>query len=126
MTSTTTKLIDLYARMAEHTRPECGAACSRPFGCCNEGQCEVTIAHAKEEWGVTLAPTGHATLPLMGKDGCAAAPHLRPLCTIHTCAISFMDLKPGDPEWTATYHQLRDQISDLEFERMFPQAEEAV
>ena len=75
----------------------------------------MAIQYAKEEWGVQLEPTSHSTLPLMGPSGCIAAPHLRPLCTLHTCAINGMGTS-GNPQWDEKYFNLRDLIDDEEFE----------
>lgn len=108
----------LYQDMYDHTKRECGN-CRIPYSCCNKGQCEFTIQHAFESWGVELKPTGHPKLPLMGENGCVAAPHLRPLCTVHTCSVMTCGGKLGDEAWTERYHELRDQINDLEAERMF-------
>ena len=69
-----------------------------------------------KEWaaasGVTLVPTGHPTLPFMGPNGCTVEPHLRPLCTMHTCAINAFGFKPDDPEWTVKYFVLRELIEE--------------
>lgn len=54
-----------------------------------------------------------------GPDGCTAAPHLRPICTMHTCDVNSMGFKvrpAPDPEWTKEYFKLRGQIEDLELE----------
>ena len=58
----------------------------------------------------------------MGESGCTAAPHLRPLCTVHTCDIMGFGFKraPDDTPaaaeearaWTKKYFELRNAISE--------------
>jgi hypothetical protein len=76
----------------------------------------MTVDFARENWGVELAPTWHPSLPLMGPDGCTAAPHLRPMCTAHTCEIGEHGCKRGDPVWTERYYELRGAIAAIEAE----------
>lgn len=76
----------------------------------------MTIQHARKRWGIELKPTGHPTLPLMGINGCTALPHLRPVCSLHTCAINSLGCEPGDPEMTTKYFELREEIETLEME----------
>lgn len=109
------KLVALYKEMADLTRPECDK-CKVPLSCCSSEYCEITLAVAKERWGIELPVTQHPTLPLMGTTGCTAAPHLRPLCTLHTCEINCLGIKRGDPEWTKKYFDLRVEIENLEME----------
>jgi hypothetical protein len=109
------QLVAAYQEMYEHTRPECGK-CKVPFNCCSAAACDGTMAHALDQWDVTLPATGHPKLPLMGEQGCTAAPHLRPLCTVHQCDISASGNKANDPAWTERYYELRERINDLEFE----------
>ena len=116
------RLISLYAALAAMTEPECAASCARPHSCCDEKYCGFAIAFARENWDVELTPTWHASLPLMGDDGCTAAPHLRPICTAHTCDISASGCKHGDSAWTARYFELVDAIAEIEtalFPRVF-------
>ena len=105
-----TKLVTLYKRMGDHTAPECAHSCRLPRSCCSPEYCDMTIEHAKERWGVTLEHTGHARLPLMGPTGCVAEPHLRPMCTMHTCAVNSLGFKPDDQKWNVKYWELRDAI----------------
>jgi hypothetical protein len=114
------RLVRLYAAMAEHTEPECGA-CARPHSCCEERYCLLAIDFARDYWGVELRPGWHPTLPLMGPAGCTVPPHLRPICTLHTCAVNEHGCKPGDPAWTARYVELRDAIDAIQAE-LFPGA----
>lgn len=110
------QLIDLFRQMAELTLPEC-KACRNPLSCCSPEYCELAMDQAMTNWRTKLTPTGfHATLPLMGPEGCVAAPHLRPLCTLHTCEVNSMGCKRGDPKWTARYFELRDEIERISLE----------
>ena len=117
------RLIALYAELAAHTEPECAGkgGCARPFSCCEERYCAFAIEFARETWDVELPPTWHRALPLMGPNGCTAAPHLRPMCAAHTCEVSEHGCKRGDPTWTARYYALRDAIAEIEA-RVFPNA----
>lgn len=73
--------------------------------------CAITRDYAAEQ-GVQLVETGHPTLPFMGPNGCTIEPHLRPLCTLHTCAINSFGFKPDDMAWTERYFKLREAIED--------------
>lgn len=115
MRSPSEELIGLYRRMSEITAPECANSCRVPLSCCDLMYCEMTAEFARERYGVVLIPTGHPKLLFMGSDGCVVAPHLRPLCTLHTCAVNSFGCKPGDERWTAEYFQLRDEIEVLEW-----------
>ncbi len=112
MAKTSTTLIELYAKMAALTLPKC-KACFPPLSCCSPEYCEMAISIAKDE-GVELTRTEHPTLPLMGIDGCTAAPHFRPLCTLHNCSINSIACDPKDPKWTKKYFDLRQCIDDAE------------
>jgi len=114
------RLIALYAEMADLTRPEC-ARCRVPHSCCEDIYCEMAIRWAAEHWGVQLErqPGGRGTrggLPLMGPNGCTAAPHLRPICTVHTCDVNSLGCKKGDPAWTRRYFELREQLEELDYD----------
>lgn len=108
------RLVALYAELSAHTEPECSGKCAKPFSCCAEKYCGFAMAFAQEQWNVKLVPTSNAQLPLMGSSGCTAAPHLRPMCTAHTCEICAYDQKRGDEAWTARYYELMEAISELE------------
>ena len=111
------EVIHLYGEMAKMTAPVCANTCGAKRSenrCCEAYYCELAIAHAKKKWGVTLTPTGHPKLPLMGPDGCTAAPHLRPICTVHTCEINDLGFKPGDETWTNRYFKVRERIDELD------------
>jgi hypothetical protein len=110
------QLIELMQQMADLTLPECKHTCALPLSCCSPEYCRMAIQYARDQWGIELQPTDHDRLPLMGAKGCVAAPHLRPLCTLHTCQINSLGCKPNDPQWTSRYFDLRDQIEELMYE----------
>lgn len=100
----------LMQQMADLTLPEC-QKCPVPLSCCDSMYCEMALEYAKDEWGVTLERTNHPTLPLMGPNGCTAAPHLRPLCTLHTCKINALGTS-RNAEWDKQYFDLREKIEE--------------
>ena len=108
------RLQRLYAELSAVTAPECAGACERPRSCCAAAYCDFAMEFAQANWSVVLAPTGHGRLPLMGPAGCTAAPHLRPMCTAHTCAVSQFGGKPGDHAWTERYFALQEMIAEIE------------
>mgnify|MGYP001613153971 FL=1 len=111
------RLIQLYQQMYELTEPECRLSCRCPQSCCSPEYCEATIQGAQEQWNTTLVPTDHEKLLLMGPKGCVAAPHLRPMCTLHTCDMMSFAAKvhpAPDPKWNRTYWKIRNEISRLE------------
>ena len=114
------QLICKFREMHDMTLPECSSECKVPYSCCHASHCAVVIKGAFEDWDQGLEPTGHPTLPLMGIDedgkptGCIAAPHLRPLCTLHTCSIHNWGFKRGDQEWTERYFILRGELGEIE------------
>lgn len=101
-------VIKLYKEMSDLTSPKCASACRVPHGCCSPEYCEMAIEWAKDKWGVDLQRTGHPRLPLMGPSGCTAAPHFRPLCTIHLCENQVY----SSQEFYDKYFQVRDAIND--------------
>jgi hypothetical protein len=112
------QLVYAYREMSEHTKRECSDVCVVPRSCCTPAACDDAIDHAAQRYDIELKPTGHPKLPLMGPNGCIADPHLRPICTVHTCEINGKGFKSGpDGEaWTTRYFELRERIDDLEFE----------
>lgn len=72
---------------------------------------------ALEFFGVSLEETGHPTLPFMGPGGCTVAPHLRPVCSVHTCGIGSFG-SSGDTAWDQRYWELRGEADDLLIEQM--------
>lgn len=109
-------LKQLYKEMSILTLPECRSVCRVPFSCCSSEYCEMAKSYAKERWNVELKPTGNTKLPFMSPTGCIVEPHLRPICTMHTCAINSMGCKATDIIWTNKYFALRDKIEELEYE----------
>lgn len=109
-------IIDLYRQLAEHTKAKCDECpnAGRPYRCCEGFACELAQFIAETRWGVSLAPTGHATLALMGPSGCVAAPHFRPACTGHVCPETLERLRTEEPEWLARYFELRQAIHAAE------------
>lgn len=103
------ELVVLYQEMADLTLPEC-RSCKVPLSCCSSEYCQMTMEYAKNEWGVELVTTNHDRLPLMGESGCTASPHLRPWCTMHTCAINGLGMKFDDPDFNKAYFSLRRKI----------------
>lgn len=101
------EVIAAFEAMYQHTKGECGN-CRIPHSCCDELYCEMAKVYAKEYWDVELQPTDNPRLPFMGPQGCTVPPHLRPICTVHTCDIGSYGYKPGDPEWTVRYFELRE------------------
>ncbi len=90
------RLIALYAELGAHTEPECaGNRCPKPLSCCAPMYCDLASDFAREHWGVKLEPGWHPTLPFMGPTGCTVAPHLRPICTAHTCEVNEHGRKRG-------------------------------
>lgn len=116
-TSKKDKLVTAFQEMSVLTKPECQHKCRVPLSCCSPEYCNMAIDMAKEDWNVKLEATpqyaeGKTKLPLMGLDGCIAAPHFRPLCTLHTCAINNIATS-GDLKWDKNYFKLRNKISKL-------------
>lgn len=107
----TDRMLRLWQEMSDLTAPECAKACKIPHSCCSPEYCDMAeeIALAND---VTLEPTGHPTLKFMGATGCIVPPHLRPLCTLHTCDVNALGAKVGDPVWTDRYFDLRDQLQE--------------
>ena len=110
-------LIGLYAEVGRMTNPECLIVCQQtnPYRCCEQSYCELAMDWADEAWGVKLEPLAIVPeLPMMGLSGCTLEPHLRPICTMHTCEINAFGCKRGDEFWTKEYFALRDAIDELE------------
>ena len=103
------KIIRLFQEMYELTEPECRLTCRCPQSCCSPEYCEMAAEFASEN-GIVLKRTEHPTLKFMSSKGCVVPPHLRPLCTLHTCDINGHGFKPNDPAWTKKYFDLRASI----------------
>ena len=113
-----TEIEKAYADLAEHTLPVCRSCEPKPYNCCDAEFCENAARFAKEQYGITLRRTKHPKLPFMGKRGCTVAPHLRPVCTVHTCDIGNLGFYPGEQKWSAKYYRLRARCDRLEAKRM--------
>lgn len=118
-TAMNTELINLYAEIASLTAAKCAGkgerACLVPQHCCSPDYCEMTIDYARERHGVNLDRTNHEKLPLMGETGCTAAPHLRPLCSVHVCSVNSFGIC-GSQQENLMYWKLRNQIEAIEME----------
>src|SRR5437016_1783838 len=102
----------LYREMAAFTKPVCDAGCEQFAGnsyrCCERKYCELARIFAREKYGVTLIDTGHPLLPFMGEAGCVVEPHLRPICALHACPVSYG--RGLDAEAMKRYFSLRHSI----------------
>ena len=116
-----TDLKELYQQMAEMTLPKC-QECKVPFSCCSEEYCAIAEKSITEAGAVIPHQHHHPRLPYMGPNGCVVPPHLRPLCTMHTCNIASLGFERTgstvDLEWTERYFDLRDLISLKSYERL--------
>ncbi len=112
------ELIQLYQRMYEITVVKCKRCAKGAGSCCHIMMCEMVEKYAKKEYGVTLLRTGHSKLLFMGSNGCIVAPHLRPVCTTHTCKIVTYGCDFEDKPWTADFFELKKQIALLECDRI--------
>ena len=110
--------IKLYKQMADLTAPECATVCRCPHSCCDRRYCDAARSWATEKWHVDLSPLyiEGQRLPFMREGGCVVEPHLRPTCTVHTCAINGFGFKPNDPKWTKKYFRLRARIDSGDLE----------
>jgi hypothetical protein len=108
------RLVKLYQEMHELTLPEC-KSCRVPLSCCDSMYC-LMAEELAAEFGITLEATDHPTLKFMGSNGCTVPPYLRSSCTLHTCAINSLGVKPNDKEWTKKYFKLREKIIKIEYE----------
>lgn len=120
--------------MSEHTKPpQCGQCAGGRIGSCCAGVFCREAQRRADDWGVRLQPVrdglecyraleqavGVRLIDppfFAGSGGCIVPPHLRPICTIHTCEIAEQGCKPGDAVWTTKYFKLRDEIGKCEYE----------
>lgn len=107
-----TELVRVYQEMSELTRPECGK-CRIPLSCCDPMYCDLAEDWAKARWSTTLEKGDHPRLHYMSSGGCTVPPHMRPICTLHTCAINSCATS-GNPLWDKKYFRLRAKIAALE------------
>ncbi len=111
------RLVDLFQAMSDHTKPECATCKPRAYACCEQIYCYSARDYALETYGIEL-PVANLTgeLPYMGPNGCTVPPHMRPLCTLHTCQINSLGQRykgdGKDAEWAERYFQLRGEIDE--------------
>lgn len=109
-------LVTLCEQMAHITNPVCGNECTKyrdkKYRCCERKYCEIAREYAKSKYNIELQETGNPELPFMGETGCTVAPHLRPICTLHACPISYAPTSNlgNDPERTSEYFKLYYKI----------------
>lgn len=73
--------------------------------------CGIAADYALRYYGVVLEPTGHPTIPFLGPQGCTVPPHLRPICSLHVCSISWAQVsRLIDDQTTDKYFRLRREI----------------
>jgi len=106
---TDSKLRALYQRMYEIT----ASKCKKCGSCCDPTQCADTKKFA-ETTGKEIPPLPESG-SYLGEDGCILAPHQRPICTVHHCAINGLGFFRGDRDTTEAYFEVRFQIDDLEW-----------
>lgn|SRR5512143_3889254 len=111
------RLIELYKKLYEMTNPVCATKCNLPQSCCSPEYCHIAMNWAKEKWNTELKPTGHPKLPLMGEQGCIAAPQYRPMCTAHVCEMTLY--KQGQAYWDE-YWSVRNEIDEIEWKSWGP------
>ena len=110
-------LIQLFQEMHELTLPKCGE-CRVPHSCCDKFACSMTREIAKDLWNVNLPFDDEKDIPYLNPDGsCQVAPHLRPHCTYHTCAINGLGTS-GDLDWDRKYFDLREKIDKEELKKL--------
>jgi len=110
----------MYEEIAAITQPLClaGTGCgdlaNRPYHCCEKQYCDKAAKFARDGYGIELQPTGHE-IPFMGLAGCTVPLHLRPICTIHACSITWAAKSMiGGDAGTNHYFALRQRILDAE------------
>lgn len=105
------RLIKLFKTMSELTAPECAKTCNVPHSCCSSEYCDMAQDFINRE-GADVQIQDHPILKYMGPNGCVVPPHLRPLCTLHTCEINSIGFKAGDEEFTEEYFRVRGLIEE--------------
>lgn len=111
----TDRVIQLYKELYDLTEPECRQSCRIPQSCCSPEYCDMAEEWAKVRWGVDISSkrTSHPTLGFMSGVGCVLEPHLRPVCTKHTCQVNSLGFKIGDEGWTEKYFNIVNQLADM-------------
>lgn len=114
----------LYAEAARLTRPlclageGCGPLSGREFHCCEQRYCDQAAEFAAREYGITLPAAGEVPgIPFMSRaSGCTVPPHLRPVCTLHVCSVTWAGTAtlPGGAGALAGFLALRRRILALE------------
>lgn len=105
----TPELEKLYQEMYGLTNPKCGE-CKVPFSCCDKFTCEMVKEFAAEQGQkFELNGTDGMFLDISGR--CRIPPHLRPLCTLHVCAINSNGCT-SDLGWDKKYFELRSKIME--------------
>lgn len=103
-------LIPLWQNMYQHTNNGC-AECKSP--CCNIEYCEIAREYANS---LDQHPdeTNNELFYQADNGKCICPPHLRPMCTIHSCKV---DKSEVDPEWLGEYWKMRDKLNILIWEQ---------
>jgi hypothetical protein len=110
------RLITLYKNIADITFQDCKVKCRRLGSCCEPMYCEIAIAFAKDTYGIELEQTGNK-IPLLRDGGtCVAEPHLRGMCSMHSCDINSVGFFKGNPQLTNQYFEVRDEIESIEMQ----------
>ena len=109
-------LVEAYQKLADITFDHCKRTCKNLGSCCDVDYCNFAISRA-EEFGVTLTP-GNGKFPLLIDGKCIAPPHLRPLCSAHSCDIAAFAEFRNEPKLTEKYFDLRTLVDELEFRRL--------
>lgn len=103
----------LYKEMAELTKPKClGCNNGWKHNCCDTMYCQIAKEFAKDQ-GVELEFTNNEIPFLDDDNNCIVPPHLRPLCTLHNCAINSVGCT-DDKIWDEQYFKLKDKINNEE------------
>ncbi len=111
------QLAEKYQEIAALTFEHCQQTCSRLGWCCERDYCLAAIGYARDHFEVDLAITTNAKIPLLGPDGkCTAPPHMRPMCSVHSCDINSIGVFRGDRPRTSAYFKLREEIDLLELQ----------
>lgn len=106
---------NLFLEMYKLTESECGK-CRVPYSCCSAEYCQMAKEYAKDVYKTEPPQVRDEGLLYLSENGCILEPHLRPLCTLHTCQINSVG-SSGNLEWDEKYFELRWKIaSEIEME----------
>ena len=111
----------LYQQVADITKPlclagtDCGPLADKPYHCCEKRYCDMAAKFALDGYGIVLEPTEHE-IPFMSSEGCIVPLHLRPVCTLHVCSISWAGTSTieNNPIKTEEFLALRQRILQIE------------